>query len=121
MAGLWDAWRSPSGKRVESFTIITTEPNELIRPVHNRMPVICDGVAIGPRKTAYHLRFPQSSVSTALPLGATHDPQGLTDGYRPGDVSDDLSSRFLQQSLRAVTGEKLPDLASRGLITPMLA
>jgi putative SOS response-associated peptidase YedK len=28
------------GKRVESFTIITTEPNELVRPVHNRMPVI---------------------------------------------------------------------------------
>src|SRR6266404_5835369 len=25
---------------VESFTIITTEPNELVRPVHNRMPVI---------------------------------------------------------------------------------
>jgi putative SOS response-associated peptidase YedK len=40
MAGLWDDWRNPSGKRVESFTIITTEPNELIRPIHNRMPVI---------------------------------------------------------------------------------
>jgi putative SOS response-associated peptidase YedK len=40
LAGLWDAWRNPSGKRVESFTIITTEPNELIRPIHNRMPVI---------------------------------------------------------------------------------
>ena len=25
---------------MESFTIITTEPNELVRPVHNRMPVI---------------------------------------------------------------------------------
>jgi putative SOS response-associated peptidase YedK len=25
---------------VESFTIITTEPNELLRPIHNRMPVI---------------------------------------------------------------------------------
>jgi putative SOS response-associated peptidase YedK len=40
MAGLWDDWRNPSGKRVESFTIITTEPNELVRPIHNRMPVI---------------------------------------------------------------------------------
>jgi putative SOS response-associated peptidase YedK len=29
--------RSEAG---ESFTIITTEPNELVRPVHNRMPVI---------------------------------------------------------------------------------
>ena len=40
LAGLWDVWRNPSGSRVESFTIITTEPNELIRPFHNRMPVI---------------------------------------------------------------------------------
>jgi putative SOS response-associated peptidase YedK len=39
-AGLWDVWRKPDGKRVESFTIITTQPNELVRPVHNRMPVI---------------------------------------------------------------------------------
>jgi putative SOS response-associated peptidase YedK len=40
LAGLWDVWRKPDGRRVESFTIITTEPNELVRPVHNRMPVI---------------------------------------------------------------------------------
>jgi putative SOS response-associated peptidase YedK len=40
MAGLWDVWRNPNGKRVESFTIITTEPNELVRPIHNRMPAI---------------------------------------------------------------------------------
>ena len=40
IVGLWDVWRKPDGKRVESFTIITTEPNELVRPVHNRMPVI---------------------------------------------------------------------------------
>jgi putative SOS response-associated peptidase YedK len=39
-AGLWDVWRKPDGKKVESFTIITTEPNELIQPIHNRMPVI---------------------------------------------------------------------------------
>jgi putative SOS response-associated peptidase YedK len=40
LAGLWDVWRKPDGKKVESFTIITTEPNELVRPIHNRMPVI---------------------------------------------------------------------------------
>jgi putative SOS response-associated peptidase YedK len=32
LAGMWDLWRNPSGQRLESFTIITTEPNELIRP-----------------------------------------------------------------------------------------
>ena len=40
LAGLWDIWRKPDGKKVESFTIITTEPNDLIQPIHNRMPVI---------------------------------------------------------------------------------
>jgi putative SOS response-associated peptidase YedK len=40
LAGLWDVWPKPDGKRVESFTIVTTEPNELVLPVHNRMPVI---------------------------------------------------------------------------------
>ena len=40
LAGLWDVWRKPDGKKIESFTIITTEPNEMVRPIHNRMPVI---------------------------------------------------------------------------------
>jgi putative SOS response-associated peptidase YedK len=37
---LWDAWHKPDDGKVESFTIITTEPNDLIQPIHNRMPVI---------------------------------------------------------------------------------
>jgi putative SOS response-associated peptidase YedK len=40
LAGVWDVWRKPDGRKVESFTIITTEPNELVRPIHNRIPVI---------------------------------------------------------------------------------
>ena len=39
-AGLWDAWRDPHGDLVESCTIITTEANELLQPIHDRMPVI---------------------------------------------------------------------------------
>lgn len=39
-AGLWNAWRDPQGDVVESCTIITTEANELVRPIHDRMPVI---------------------------------------------------------------------------------
>ena len=40
LAGLWDVSRKPGGGKVESFTIITTEPNDLIQLIQNRMPVI---------------------------------------------------------------------------------
>jgi putative SOS response-associated peptidase YedK len=39
-AGLYEKWRSPLGEAITSCTIITTEPNELVRPIHDRMPVI---------------------------------------------------------------------------------
>jgi len=41
-AGLWDKWQSPSGLLVYTFTIITTEPNNLVKNIHNRMPVILE-------------------------------------------------------------------------------
>lgn len=40
MAGLWERWKSPEGNVIESFNIITTEANEFMKPIHNRMPVI---------------------------------------------------------------------------------
>lgn len=40
MAGLYDTWVSPDGQKRSTFTIITTEPNELVGEIHNRMPVI---------------------------------------------------------------------------------
>lgn len=39
-AGLWDRWQSPDGSPLETFTILTTEANELLKPIHSRMPVI---------------------------------------------------------------------------------
>ncbi len=39
-AGLWDAWRNPNGEVVRSCTIITTGANDLLSPIHDRMPVI---------------------------------------------------------------------------------
>ncbi len=40
LPGLWEHWQSPDGSEVRSATIITTEPNELMATLHNRMPVI---------------------------------------------------------------------------------
>jgi putative SOS response-associated peptidase YedK len=41
-AGLWETWSAPDGSEVESCTIITTEPNELLATIHDRMPVILE-------------------------------------------------------------------------------
>jgi putative SOS response-associated peptidase YedK len=40
MAGLWERWQPREGAPLETFTILTTDPNELLEPIHNRMPVI---------------------------------------------------------------------------------
>ncbi len=39
-AGLYESWNGPEERVVNSCTIITTEPNSLMRPIHHRMPVI---------------------------------------------------------------------------------
>jgi putative SOS response-associated peptidase YedK len=39
-AGLWESWEGPDHSQVESCTLLTTEPNNLVAPIHNRMPVI---------------------------------------------------------------------------------
>jgi putative SOS response-associated peptidase YedK len=60
-AGLWDIWRAPDGSEVRSCTIITTEPNELLKPIHSRMPVI----------------LPQEAYSTWL-TAQDQPPEALT-------------------------------------------
>lgn len=39
-AGLYDIWKDAEGKELKTYTIITSEPNEVLAPIHNRMPVI---------------------------------------------------------------------------------
>jgi putative SOS response-associated peptidase YedK len=39
-AGLWDRWEGIGGEVIHSCTILTTEANDVLRPVHDRMPVI---------------------------------------------------------------------------------
>jgi putative SOS response-associated peptidase YedK len=41
-AGIWDRWRDGTGKSVETCSILTTTPNSVTTPVHDRMPVILD-------------------------------------------------------------------------------
>ncbi|MCB9234990.1 MAG: SOS response-associated peptidase [Bacteroidia bacterium] len=39
LAGLWESWKDPEGREIKSFTILTTQANELVQPLHERMPV----------------------------------------------------------------------------------
>jgi putative SOS response-associated peptidase YedK len=40
LAGLFDIWKERDGNNLKTFTIITTQPNNTLKPIHNRMPVI---------------------------------------------------------------------------------
>ncbi len=68
MAGLWSSWKKATGDWLFTYTILTTEPNELVATLHDRMPVILQRSAA--------LRWIQPS----------QDPEGLlTDLARPLD------------------------------------
>lgn len=40
MAGLWESWKTPEGGLLRSFCVITTGPNAVMQPIHDRMPVL---------------------------------------------------------------------------------
>jgi putative SOS response-associated peptidase YedK len=47
-AGLWERWKDPTGQWIKSCSILTTAPNPVTAPVHDRMPVIFDPDAYDP-------------------------------------------------------------------------
>lgn len=42
LAGLYEAWITPDHQTLDTFTIVTTAPNAVVAPIHNRMPLILD-------------------------------------------------------------------------------
>lgn len=61
MAGIWDSWENPEGETIDSFSIITTAPNELMKNIHDRMPVILD-------RDAERSWLAETPVESLLPL-----------------------------------------------------
>jgi len=68
-AGLWEWWRGPEGEQIESCTILTTAANELVQPLHDRMPVILRPADYG-RWLDPSLRDPAAVTDLFAPLPA---------------------------------------------------
>jgi putative SOS response-associated peptidase YedK len=109
LAGLWDVWRKPDGKRVESFTIITTEPNELVRPVHNRMPVI-----LQPEDEEQWLDASRTPFTKAKSLLQPY-PEDMMDAH---DVSQVVNSAKYDgpECIRPVSEDEIPRAGQLSLL-----
>jgi putative SOS response-associated peptidase YedK len=69
-AGLWDNWRCPDGQVLETCTILTTTPNELLSDVHDRMPVI-----LTPETYVRWLDPSMQDAASAVSLLRPYDPK----------------------------------------------
>jgi putative SOS response-associated peptidase YedK len=92
-AGLWDAWQGAGWGELETCAVLTTEANDLVRPAHDRMPVILaprhyglwlDPAVQDPRELAPLLRPYPSEEMRAVPVGPRvnnphHDDPGCLD------------------------------------------
>lgn len=87
-AGLWESWEGPQHSHLESCTLLTTESNDLVRPIHDRMPVI-----LAPDDYAQWLdvsiREPESLLPLLRPYSseemAAHEVRTLVNNPRNDD------------------------------------
>lgn len=71
MAGIWDSWKDADGEEIRSFSILTTGPNELMKHIHHRMPVILD-------REAEKVWLGQATPDELLPLFEPFPAQKMT-------------------------------------------
>ena len=71
-AGLWDEWHAPDGSPLRSCTIITTTPNSVAAPIHNRMPVI-----LRPEDEAFWLDPAVTNTSDLISLLAPYPADAM--------------------------------------------
>lgn len=93
-AGLWERWQGADGSVLETATILTTEANDLVRPVHDRMPAI----------------LPAGAYAAWLDP-AQHDPRALVPMLTPYPAAE-MQVYPVGLKVNAVASEG-PDLIAR--------
>jgi putative SOS response-associated peptidase YedK len=81
-AGLWDRWTSPEGGLVQSFAIVTVAANDLVRPIHDRMPLCVD--------PALYSAWLDPRVPGAQALAAVRPPAGALAVYEADPRGNDV-------------------------------
>jgi len=71
-AGLWETWHLKDGEPIETCCIITTAGNELMQPIHDRMPVI-----LNPGQCAAWLSINEHNPDNLLPLINPHESESM--------------------------------------------
>jgi putative SOS response-associated peptidase YedK len=101
--GLWDRWTDPECSKIETCTLMTTEPNELMKPIHNRMPVIIqpqdyemwlDPEVQKPEQVQHLLRpYPaKEMVAYPVSLRVNNPRNDDSDCLEPVELNNDLIS-----------------------------
>jgi putative SOS response-associated peptidase YedK len=99
-AGLWAVWKDPSGKWLRSCAIVTTDANELVAKVHNRMSVILS-------EEAERIWLDPASQDPRVLLGVlTPFPGGSMDGYEVSPLVNSVKNEG--QELAAPVRRLLP-------------
>jgi putative SOS response-associated peptidase YedK len=71
-AGVWSSWKDAEGSELKTYSIITTEPNEEMRLVHNRMPVI-----LYPEEESAWLAYSNTKRENIEPFIHPYEDNGL--------------------------------------------
>jgi putative SOS response-associated peptidase YedK len=110
MAGLWESWNDPeSGEPLETFAILTTDANEQLRDLHDRMPVVLEPQQfdewLSPEQDDVNalqslLRSAADGVLAMHPVSTRvnsprNDEPSLIEKAKAGDSGDDSAKRSL--------------------------
>ena len=84
-AGLWDHWEEEGGSAVDTCTILTTGTNEILKPIHDRMPVI-----VAPQNYDLWLDVSIKSPETLNPILVPYNPEEM-ESYPVRSIVNDPS------------------------------